>query len=169
LAGKRVTADHSFGGREHFWLGGLPREARLLQALRSAGVDVAALRLNEGGSCRMHAVISLRSRGEGTPRHAAMAAFTAVTTMKLVVTVDDDVDIFDDEQVEWAVATRMQADRDLFVVARTTGSSLDPSTDEGTTAKLCVDASKPAGSGEKFARMRSKPRALADHLAELEG
>ncbi|MGH3311036.1 MAG: UbiD family decarboxylase [Streptomyces sp.] len=156
------------GGREHFWLGGLPREARLVRTLRAAGVDVSAVRLTEGGSCRMHAVISLRSRGDGTARHAAMAAFTAVTTLKLAVVVDDDVDVFDDEQVEWAVATRMQADRDLFVVPRTTGSSLDPSADAGTTAKMAMDATVPAGDRERFARMRSKSSNLAAHLSELE-
>lgn len=157
------------GGREHFWLGGLPREARLLQALRAAGVDVAAVRLTEGGSCRMHAVISLRSHGEGTARNAAMAAFTTVTTVKLAVIVDHDVDVFDDEQVEWAIATRMQADRDLFVVERTTGSSLDPSADGGTTAKLGMDATVPAGDREKFSRIRSKSSPLFPYLAELEG
>lgn len=157
------------GGREHFWLGGLPREARLLQALRAAGIDVAAVRLTEGGSCRMHAVISVSSRTDGTARHAAMVAFTAVTTVKLAVIVDDDVDVFDDEQVEWALATRMQADRDMFVVPRTTGSSLDPSTDKGTTAKLGVDATTPGDEKQKFARMRARPRALDAYLAELEG
>lgn len=157
------------GGREHFWLGGLPREARLLQALRAAGIDVAAVRLTEGGSCRMHAVISVRSHREGVARHAAMAAFTAVTTVKLAVIVDDDVDVFDDEQVEWAIATRMQADRDLFVVERTIGSSLDPSTKEGTTAKLAMDATVPPGEREKFARMRSTSSTVDKYLAELEG
>lgn len=156
------------GGREHFWLGGLPREARLLQALRAAGVDVAAVRLTEGGSCRMHAVISLRSTRPGTARHAAMAAFTAVTTVKLAVVVDDDVDIFDDEQVEWAVATRMQADRDLFVVPGTVGSSLDPSSEHGTSAKMALDATVSPADRERFARIRSVPRQLEKYLAELE-
>jgi 2,5-furandicarboxylate decarboxylase 1 len=155
-------------GREHFWLGGLPREARLLQALRAAGVDAAAVRLTEGGSCRLHAVISLRSQRDGIARHTAMVAFTAVTTVKLVVIVNDDVDVFDDEQVEWAIATRMQADRDLLVVPRTIGSSLDPSSAQGTTAKLAIDATVPADQREQFTRLRSAPTAVDNHLAELE-
>lgn len=156
------------GGREHFWLGGLPREGRLLNALRGAGVDVAAVRLTEGGSCRMHAVIAVRSPGAGTARHAAMVAFTSVVTVKLVVIVDDDVDVFDDEQIEWAVATRMQADSDLFVVPRTVGSSLDPSSEQGTSAKLGIDATVPPGDRDRFARIRSQPAAPAAYLTELE-
>jgi 2,5-furandicarboxylate decarboxylase 1 len=159
------------GGREHFWLGGLPREARLLDALRAAGVDVAAVRLTEGGSCRLHAVIALRTNGPGVARHAAMAAFTSVTTVKLVTVVDSDVDVCDSEQVEWAVATRFQADRDLLVVPETRGSGLDPSAEGGTTAKLVLDATVPVGGGDRFARMRSVPAdasAMAGHLAALE-
>lgn len=156
-------------GREHFWLGGLPREARLLQALRAAGIDVSAVRLTEGGSCRMHVVIALRSPGRGTARHASMVAFTTVTTVKLAVIVDDDVDVFDDEQVEWAIATRTQADRDLFVVPRTVGSSLDPSTDSGVTAKLAIDATVPTGERERFARLRTASSTLDRYLAEVEG
>lgn len=156
------------GGREHFLLGGLPREARVAQALSAAGVDVAALRLTEGGSCRMHAVIAVRSPRPGTAQHAAMAAFTSVTTLKHVVIVDDDVDVFDSEQVEWAIATRTQADRDLLVIPRTLGSSLDPSADGNTTAKLVIDATVPAGRRDRFARMRSASTVLDKYLAELE-
>jgi 2,5-furandicarboxylate decarboxylase 1 len=155
------------GGREHFLLGGLPREARLAQALSTAGVDVAALRLTEGGSCRMHAVIAVRSPRPGTAQHAAMAAFTSVTTLKHVVIVDEDVDAFDSEQVEWAIATRTQADRDLLVIPRTLGSSLDPSAEGSTTAKLVIDATVPPGRHDRHARMRSAPALLGTYLAEL--
>jgi len=157
------------GGREHFLFGGLPREARMAQALGAAGVNVAALRLTEGGSCRMHAVIAVRSPRPGTAQHAAMAVFAAVTTLKHVVIVDDDVDVFDSEQVEWAIATRTQADRDLLVIPRTVGSSLDPSADAGTTAKLVVDATVPPGARDRFARMRPASAVRDAYLAELEG
>lgn len=156
------------GGREHFLLGGLPREARLAQALSAAGVDIAALRLTEGGSCRLHAVIAVRSPSPGTAQHAAMAAFTSVTTLKHVVIVDDDVDVFDSEQIEWAIATRTQADRDLLVIPRTLGSSLDPSAEGNTTAKLVIDATVPPGRRDRYARMRSVSTVLDTYLAELE-
>jgi 2,5-furandicarboxylate decarboxylase 1 len=140
----------------------------MARALSAAGIDVAALRLTEGGSCRMHAVIAVRSARPGTAQHAAMAVFAAVTTLKHVVIVDDDVNVFDSEQVEWAVATRVQADRDLLVIPRSLGSSLDPSADGNTTAKLVVDATVPSGSRDRFTRMRSASALLGTYLAELE-
>src|SRR6202035_4264603 len=102
----------------------------------------------------------------GLPR-AAMAAFTSVTTLKHVVIVDEDVDAFDSEQVEWAIATRTQADRDLLVIPRTLGSSLDPSAEGSTTAKLVIDATVPPGRHDRHARMRSAPALLGTYLAEL--
>ncbi|WP_369132234.1 UbiD family decarboxylase [Modestobacter sp. I12A-02662] len=148
------------GGREHFWVGGLPREARLMTALGRAGVPARAVRLTEAGSCRMHAVVSVRRAGPGAAFHAAMAVFAALAPVKLVVVVDDDVDVFDDEQVGWAVATRFQADTDLMVVPRVRGGGLDPSAaPDGSTAKLALDATVgPAAAGERYAEMRSAVR-----------
>lgn len=160
------------GGREHFLIGGIPREVRLLTALSQANLDVAGVRLPEGGSCRFHALVSLRNPRPGDAVSAMTAAFAAVTTVKLVVVVDDDVDIFDDEQVAWAVATRVQADRDLLVVPRTRGSSLDPSARGGLTAKTGIDATVPAGERERYARMTATPgseKALQGYLAEADG
>ena len=65
--------------------------------------------------------------------------------VKLVVVVDDDVDIFDEEQVLWAIATRMQADRDVFIVDSAMGTLLDPSATDAITAKMGIDATKPLG------------------------
>ncbi|HET7397394.1 MAG TPA: UbiD family decarboxylase [Intrasporangium sp.] len=159
------------GGREHFWVGGLPREARLLRALEGAGIRPYAVRLTEAGSCRLHAVVSLAAPSPGTVHHAAMAVFAALAPVKLVVVVDEDVDVFDDEAVGWAVATRFQADRDLLVIPRSRGGGLDPSAEGGPTAKLVVDATVPAGKRQHHARMRStitgSPR-LAELMRQLE-
>lgn len=73
-----------------------------------------------------------------------MAAFTGHPSMKKVIIVDEDVDIYNDRRVEWAVATRFQASRGLVVVNNAAGSSLDPST-EGITSKVGIDATKPIG------------------------
>jgi 2,5-furandicarboxylate decarboxylase 1 len=161
------------GGREHFWVGGLPREARLLTALQRAGVPARAVRLTEAGSCRMHAVLSLRGASSGTASTAAMAVFAALAPLKLVVVVDDDVDVFDDEQVGWAVATRFQADTDLLVVPRARGGGLDPSAGPGgVTAKLLIDATVgAAAAGSRYAEMRSvvsEPQRLRALLDQLE-
>jgi len=159
------------GGREHFWVGGLPREARLMTALSRAGCAAGAVRLTEAGSCRMHAVVSLRNPQPGAAFHAAMTVFAGLTPVKQVILVDDDVDIFDDEQVGWALATRFQADTDLMVVPRTRGGGLDPSAGPGgVTAKLALDATVAAHEREQHAQMRSvvedpdRLRSLLDRL-----
>jgi 2,5-furandicarboxylate decarboxylase 1 len=160
------------GGREHFWVGGLPREARLMSALTRAGVNAAAVRLTEAGSCRMHAVVSLRNAQPGVAFTAAMAVFAALAPLKQVVVVDDDVDVFDDEQVGWALATRFQADTDLMVVPRARGGGLDPSAGPGgVTAKLAMDATVGTQARGQFAAMRSvvsDPARLQALLDELE-
>jgi 2,5-furandicarboxylate decarboxylase 1 len=160
------------GGREHFWVGGLPREARLMSALTRAGANAAAVRLTEAGSCRMHAVVSLRNAQPGAAFTAAMAVFAALAPLKQVVVVDDDVDVFDDEQVGWALATRFQADTDLMVVPRARGGGLDPSAGPGgVTAKLAMDATVGAAAGDQFAAMRSAvsdPARLQALLDQLE-
>jgi UbiD family decarboxylase len=90
-------------------------------------------------------VVSITKNKEGDAMNAIMAAFTGHPSMKKVTIVDQDVDIYDDRQVEWAVATRFQAHRGLVVVNNAAGSSLDPSSD-GTTSKMGIDATKPIGS-----------------------
>lgn len=154
------------GGREHFWVGGLPREARLLRALEAAGAKPYAVRLTEAGSCRLHAVVALRDPAPGSANHAAMAVFAALAPVKLVVVVDEDIDVFDDEMVGWAVATRFQADRDLLVIPHTRSGGLDPSAEGGPTAKLVVDATVPAEKRQNHARMRSTTTGSA-RLSEL--
>ena len=159
------------GGREHFWLGGVPREARLIQALRRSGVPVRGVRMTEGGSCRMHAVVSLHNARPGDAMQAGISVFAALAPAKLVVVVDDDVDIYDDEQVGWAVATRFQADRDLTVLRGCRSGGLDPSAGpDGLTAKLIVDATVPADRREQHAHMRSAvdPQRLAALLEDAE-
>jgi UbiD family decarboxylase len=71
-----------------------------------------------------------------------MAVLGADLYIKRVVVVDQDVDIFDERQVNWAIATRCQPDRDVVIISGARGSDLDPSTagDDGFTSKWGVDA-----------------------------
>ncbi|MCX6650900.1 MAG: UbiD family decarboxylase [Methanomassiliicoccales archaeon] len=132
------------GGIEHFLLMGLPREPVIFRTVRQAVPRVHAVRLTEGSCCWLHGVISITKNKEGDANNAAMAAFAGHPSMKQVIVVDQDIDIFDDRQVEWAVATRFQASRGLLVIHNAAGSSLDPST-EGTTSKVAIDATMPLG------------------------
>jgi 2,5-furandicarboxylate decarboxylase 1 len=142
------------GGREHLLVGGLPREARMLAALRSAGFDLAAVRLPESGSCRLHAVVALRNPAPGAAVNAMFAAFAANPIVKHVLVVDDDVDIFAEETLGWVLATRVQADKDVHIVSGARGSSLDPSAEDARTAKMGIDATVSPAKREHHARMR---------------
>ncbi len=132
------------GSLEHYLMMGLPREPVIRKAVSVAVPEVHGVRLTEGGCCWLHGVVSITKQKEGDAVNAIMAAMGAHTSMKLVVVVDDDIDIYDDRAVEWAVATRFQGDKDLLVVPGARGSSLDPSADE-TTAKVGIDATRPIG------------------------
>ncbi len=133
------------GGYEHYLLMGLPREPMILKTVRQAVPKVRNVRLTEGGCCWLNGVVSISKNKEGDGVNAIMAAFTGHPSMKQVIIVDDDIDIFDDRQVEWAVATRMQADR-ILRIPGAAGSSLDPSSHGKTTWKVGYDATIPAGS-----------------------
>jgi len=132
------------GGLEHYLLMGLPREPMIYRAVNQVVPRVHGVRLTEGGCCWLHGVVSLTKNKEGDGVNAIMAAFTGHPSMKQVIIVDEDIDILDERQVEWAVATRFQAHRGLVVVNHAAGSSLDPSA-HGTTSKVGIDATKPLG------------------------
>ena len=130
------------GGWEHYLLMGLPREPMILKAVRQAVPGVRNVRLTEGGCCWLNGVVSIRRNKAGDGVNAGMAALSGHTSMKQVIVVDEDVDIFDDREVEWAVATRMQADR-IVKIPGAAGSSLDPSSHGRTTWKVIMDATIP--------------------------
>ena len=92
---------------------------------------------------------------------------------KHVIVVDDDVDVFDDEAVLWAVATRMQADRDLVIASGGMGTLLDPSSPDGSSAKLGIDATRPLGPfAERLTlpeRAVARARALVDAAPAVAG
>ena len=128
---------------EHLLLGAIPREASLLTHLRRSFPSVLDVRLSRGGVCRYHLNVQIEKRWEGEPKNILLGAFAGHPDIKRVVVVDQDVDVHDAEAVEWAVATRFQASRDLVVVERAQGSRLDPSADDGLVDKMGLDATKP--------------------------
>lgn len=142
------------GGLEHLLLGGIPREATLLAHLRRSFPGVLDVHLARGGVCRYHLYVKLESQSEGEAKNVIMGAFGGHYDIKQVIVVDPDVDIHDSTEVEWAVATRFQADRDLVVVSHAQGSKLDPSARDGLGAKMGLDATVPFGAPSmKFKRI----------------
>ena len=143
------------GAMEHLLLGGIPREATLLDHLQRSFPGVRDVHLARGGVCRYHLYVKLSQRQVGEARNVILGALAGHYDVKHVIVVDEDVDIHDPNDVEWAVATRCQADRDLVIVPRTQASKLDPSTDKGVGAKMGIDATIPLGSDPfTFTRIR---------------
>lgn len=127
---------------EHLLLGRVAKEAHVYQRLREVVPNVTGLNYPRSGT-HFHAYISLRKTAEGQARHALMLLFGLDPYVKLAVAVDDDIDVFNEEEVLWAMATRFQADTDLFVVPRVFCNRLDPSAVNGMSAKLGIDATAP--------------------------
>jgi 2,5-furandicarboxylate decarboxylase 1 len=143
------------GGLEHLLLGAIPREATLLSHLQRSFPNVRDVHLSLGGVCRYHLHVQIAKRQEGEAKNIMLGAFAGHYDVKQVIVVDDDVDIHDPAEVEWAVATRFQADQDLVIVPNSQGSKLDPSTRNGVGAKMGLDATKPLDATEmRFKRIR---------------
>jgi UbiD family decarboxylase len=135
---------------DHITTLGLVREAEIWNALARAIPGVMGVHVPLSGTSSFTAYVSIRQSRPGEAKHAIPIVLGVDHYLKLVVVVDDDIDVFDESDVLWAVATRMQADRDLVVIGGSLGALLDPSADErGVTAKLGIDATRPFG--EPFA------------------
>jgi 2,5-furandicarboxylate decarboxylase 1 len=133
---------------ENTWLAAPTRYAAIRQALKTAGVQVKDINVTLGGCAFWHAVISIKKQ-PGEAKNALLAALS-VMDLKHVVVVDDDIDIYDPTDVEWAIATRVQGDRDVMIVGNARAKPLDPSLPQGfgvvpTGAKVGIDATIPEG------------------------
>src|ERR1700680_1762198 len=133
---------------ENTWLAAPTRYAAIRQALKTAGVQVKEINVTLGGCAFWHAVISIRKQ-PGEDKNALLAALS-VMDLKHVVVVDDDIDVFDPTEVEWAIATRVQGDKDMMIVTNARAKPLDPSLPQGygvvpTGAKVGIDATIPEG------------------------
>jgi 2,5-furandicarboxylate decarboxylase 1 len=132
-----IFQDITVGHLDHLMLSTTPIEANLYRAVRAMVPTVKAVRVPAPFTC----YVSIEQRISGQAKNAILAVLGADLYMKRVVVVDHDVDIFNDRQVNWAIATRCQPDRDIAIISNARGSDLDPSTKEdGYTSKWGVDA-----------------------------
>ncbi len=131
-------------GREHRVLMGMPREAAIYKEA-SRICEVVDVRLTHGGCNWLHCAVSIRKKSDDDPRKVIEAVFKAHPSVKHVIVVDDDIDLSNPSEIEWAIATRSQLDRDLILKPNQLGSSLDPSADQVTrkTCKAGLDATIP--------------------------
>jgi UbiD family decarboxylase len=141
------------GGYEHYNLMGLPREATIYKEIKDANVNVLDLKLTNGGGNWLHCVIKIKKNDDDDGFKALKAAFKGHKSLKHAVVVDEDIDINNLEEIEWAISTRVQADRDLLIF-KEPGSSLDPSRYENDiTTKVGIDATVPLNEKDKYRKL----------------
>ena len=141
-------------GNEHKLLQGLPQEPRIFNSVKNTLPTVQNVILTEGGCCWLHAVVSIKKQTEGDAKNVLMAALSAHPSLKHCVIVDEDINIFDPVDVEYAIATRVKGDDDIIIIPIARGSSLDPVAQiDGTTTKIGVDATKSFHNLEDYERV----------------
>lgn len=135
---------HSFmvGMNNNF--GGTQEEGTIYSVVKRVVPQVQRVYCPISGAGRFHAYIQIRKTHEGQPKEAIMAALTASEMTKHVIVVDEDINIYDDRWVLWAVATRSQWHKDLVVIPGCRGAKLDPSIEGVVTTKGGIDATMPA-------------------------
>lgn len=156
------------GALEHKVLMGMPREPTIFRKVNEA-VRCLDVNISPGGCSWLHAIVQIDKQDEQDGRRAIQAAFAGHRSCKHVFVVDADIDIYDSQQVEWALATRFQADRDLVILPPEVGSSLDPSAEAGThrTTKVGFDLTRPLASGGKSFDRATFPAVDLDHLMSV--
>ncbi|MBN1218141.1 MAG: UbiD family decarboxylase [Anaerolineae bacterium] len=135
------------GVLEHKLLMGMPREPTIFKKVNEV-VKCLDVNVNPGGCSWLHAIVQIDKQTGDDGVKAIHAAFAGHHSCKHVFVVDKDIDIYNPLEVEWAMATRFQGDRDMVVLGRERGSSLDPSAEPGTnlTTKIGFDLTKPLDS-----------------------
>lgn len=140
---------------DHRLLGAVGKESRLFKVARAAAPTVTGVHMPLSGCGRFHCYVSLDQRTPGMAKQVGLAVLGADIYTKTVVVLDHDIDIFDDSEVMWAIATRVQFDRDVHLIPGARGSDLDPSvTADGIVCKTIIDATA------KPTLAEFKPRAL---------
>jgi 4-hydroxy-3-polyprenylbenzoate decarboxylase len=136
---------------EHLNLARVPREAEMIERLKERFACVVDVHYPRSGT-HFHCYVSVRQRRAGEARQAMLGLLGWDPYLKTVIAVDDDVDITDDSEVLWSVATRFQPAEDIVLVERLPGSALDPSsTPDGSTSRVGLDATRgPAFSGTRI-------------------
>jgi len=139
-----IYQDVFVGHRDNWVLGSFPKEGSIFNRIKGVVPTLKAVHLPTSGVGRFHCYISIDKKVDGESKQAALIALGACDFVKHVIVVDSDVDVFREEEVLWAIATRVQADQDVDIIRNVKGATLDPSqTDDILTAKMIIDATRP--------------------------
>ena len=132
------------GYSEHRLLMGMPIESKLNGELKKAFPQTQLVSMTNGGCNWLHAVVQIKKKSDSDPKKIIKKTFDLHRSLKQVTVVDEDIDPNSAESVEYAMATRFQADKDLIIFKNVRGSSLDPSSDQKKlhTAKMGIDATR---------------------------
>jgi 2,5-furandicarboxylate decarboxylase 1 len=141
------------GRNEHKFLMGMPKEPTIFTEVNKV-CECKDVYVTPGGCSWLHAVVKIKKKNADDGKKAIGAAFEGHKSLKHCVIVDDDIDIYNPHDVEWAIATRFQADKNTVIMPHQPGSSLDPSGDltegkKATTCKMGLDATIPFGKTDK--------------------
>lgn len=136
--------------REHNLSGVLLFESSVYDAVKRAVPTVKAVHFPPSGGCVLHIYVSIKKRVQGEGKFAGLTALTGQPNAKLVVVVDEDIDVYNEEEVLWAIATRVVGDKDISIIPQVTGAHLDPTAYDETrlergsmVSKVIIDATKP--------------------------
>ena len=154
---------------EHVLIGAVAIGATTVRLVRSAVPSLERLVITEGGAGRLNAVIVLRDPLPGDAKKSMFAAWAAVNLIKNVVVVDADVDPLDPLQLEWAISTRVRADRDVVIVPGVRADRSEPLESEGVVAKMGIDATRSAGDRADWTLALPPADVVARVRAELAG
>lgn len=154
--------------REHLQLGRAPKEPTIYQKIRDENAYVEDMHFPHAGT-HYHCFVSIDKSAPGQPQQTILSALGAWRYIKLVVVVDDDVDVTDVEDVMWAVATRSQPDEDVFTLPKATGNPLDPSSADGATSKMGIDATQPVDSDVERLTIADDAREFAADILDEHG
>jgi UbiD family decarboxylase len=151
---------------EHCLLGGIAIGATLCQALQRMIPAVRRVLITEGGMGRLHAVISMHKPRLGEGKRTVLLAMGQVNLLKLITVVDDDIDIENPREVEWALAARFRGNEDLVVIPGVKADRCDPVHDNLTVAKIGMVATTRPGDGEPLSRSElvSAPKPVLDRV-----
>lgn len=139
-----IYQDIFVGHRTNWILGAIPKEGSLYNRIKAIVPTVQSVCLPNSGCGRYNCYISIDKKTEGDSKQAALIALGEIDFIKNVIVVDEDIDPFNEEEVMWSVATRVQADEDVDILKNIKGNVLDPSLKGNIlTAKMIIDATRP--------------------------
>ncbi len=140
-------------GNEHNILMGVPYEPLIFNEVKKVA-DVRNVVLTPGGCWYFHAAVQMHKNNDEEAKRAIEAAFSAHKSLKHVVIVDDDINIFDPNDIEFAIATRVKGDEDIYIYPNVRGSTLDPRSENGIGTKVGIDATMDLSKRWKFERAK---------------